>query len=206
MAFISRTTIKRDLRFNESDLFDDDDIMVRKEEFRCFTEYFEQWQAESGDLNRIVEVTRRLNNLGHEKVGSIALEMTYLFQFHCYQQYRSGNEILYEKHARLYDIILEQLYANEWFTLDEKTRSQRRYRIANQIKIGRRWSICVSSLPLSPPGANFPYDVDFTQWLHFDDQISEQMDVDVDKNEDNAITSANSAPLTDPDRQNSPSS
>ena len=146
MAFISRTTIKRDTRFNESDLFSGDSIMVRRDEFRCFKEYFEQWQAESGDLNRLVEVTRRLNNLAHEQVGSIALEMTYLFQFHYYQRYKSGDEILHEKRARLYDVILEQLYANEWFTLDEMTRSQRRHKIANQIKIGRRWSICVSKL------------------------------------------------------------
>ncbi|KAL7648992.1 hypothetical protein ACMYSQ_012609 [Aspergillus niger] len=50
------------------------------------------------------------------------------------------------------------------------------------------------SLPLSPPGPNFPYDVDFTRWLHFDDQDGEQMDVDT--NEENAITSDNSAPHT----------
>ena len=45
--------------------------------------------------------------------------------------------------------------------------------------------------------------MDFSQWLHIDDQVGEQMDVDVDKNEGNAVTSADSAPLTQPDRQNS---
>ena len=71
MTFISRDLIKRNVNFMESDLFFDDCILARKKQYRCLKEYCGQLLAKSCDLDRIVEATRILNTLDHEKVGSL---------------------------------------------------------------------------------------------------------------------------------------
>lgn len=111
-AYIFWAIISRNSTFTESDLFRNDQITTLRDQYL-------RWQLNSAEdlvandsrdtdptFDRIVAAASRLDALKREEIGSIPLEMAYLFLFTYYRQYKLFNDTASLRHASVYDAVL----------------------------------------------------------------------------------------------------
>lgn len=84
--------------------------------------------------------------LKNEEIGSIPLEITYLYLFSQHRQFKRSNSVGSLKNAGLCDTILRRLYTEEWDHLSDGARQRHRDKLKRQLVIGRRRSIAVDHL------------------------------------------------------------
>lgn len=145
-AYVSRSLINRNFTFAESDLFRKDPITSLRDQYLRWRHNCTEYDDLNSVLDRIVAATNRLSTLKDDEIGSIPLEMTYLYLFSQYRQYKLGNDVVSLTNRGLCDAILHRLYAEEWDNLSDGARQRYRDKLQSQLFIGRRWSVAVNRL------------------------------------------------------------
>ena len=105
-------------------------------------------QEEDSHIQRVMKVIKCISALSKtEQVGSIHLSIAYLLLYICYKALQGSFECRasFERVDRR-DSILRQLYAEDWNTVDEKTRKRRLQGLKRQISVGKRWFVAVNKL------------------------------------------------------------
>ena len=105
-------------------------------------------QKEDSHIQHIVKVIKCISALSEtEQVGSIHLSVAYLLLYICYKALQGSFECRasFERVDRR-DSILRQLYAEDWNTVDDKTRKRRLQGLKRQISVGKRWFVAVNKL------------------------------------------------------------
>jgi hypothetical protein len=131
--------------FVGGDLFRKDDLTPVRDQYLQWWEIRDKNLVSTSAWDRHLAALRALDALRNEEIGSISLEMTYIFLLYQFRQLKISKEIMSSKKDRLYEAILELLFP-EWDNMKEIFRRRHRNRLTGQMKIGRRWSFVVDRL------------------------------------------------------------
>jgi hypothetical protein len=145
LPYVSRSQVNKSVVFVKDDLFRKDELTPMRDQYLQWREIHDRDLVSTSVWDRLLAALRALDALQNEEIGSISLEMTYLFLFYQFRQLKISKEITSSKRDRLYEAILESLYP-EWENMKEIARRRHRNRLTGQMKIGRRWSFVVDRL------------------------------------------------------------
>ena len=146
---VPRAPLNRgDFTLTENDFIRNDQITLPRDQYLHWRQIHAEDNAHTSVLDRIVAAAKRLNMLKEEEIGSMPLEMTYFYLFSNYQEYRFGKSVpsFTKKIKGPCNVVLHELFAEEWEHFSERTKLRHRHKLQNQLYIGRRWSIAVDHL------------------------------------------------------------
>lgn len=134
---VPRAPLNRgDFILTENDFIRNDQIMLPRDQYLHWRQIQAEDNAHTSVLDRIVAAAKRLNMLKEEEIGSMPLEM------------RFGKSVpsFTNKFKGPCNVVLHELFAEEWEHFSERTKLRHRHKLQNQLYIGRRWSIAVDHL------------------------------------------------------------
>jgi hypothetical protein len=144
--YISRSLVNKSIVFVENDLFRRTEITPIRDQYLQWREIRDRDLGLTSVWDRLLAAIRALESRRNEEIGSISLEMTYLFLFYQFRQFKISKEVTFSKRDRLYGTILESLYPEQWRNMKEVVRRRHRNRLIGQVSSGRRWSFVVDRL------------------------------------------------------------
>jgi len=146
--------VQGSVTFKACDVFREDATSLLIEEYPAWVKYG-FWkstlclpQTEDSHLQRVVKAVKCVSTLsGTEQIGSVHLSVAYLLLYVCYKAFQGSFErrASFERVAG-HDSILQQLYVEDWDTVDDKTRKRRLQGLKKQISIGKRWFVTANKL------------------------------------------------------------
>ncbi|KAJ5577519.1 uncharacterized protein N7459_006483 [Penicillium hispanicum] len=128
---------RRDFTLKENELIRNDQITSLRDQYLHWRQIHAEDNARTSVLDRVVAAAKRLNTL-KEEIGSIPLEMTYFYLFSNFQEYKFGKKVPSStKNNEPWDVVLDELFAEEWKHFSERTKLRHRRKLQRQINIGR---------------------------------------------------------------------
>jgi hypothetical protein len=97
-----------------------------------------------GTLQRLLRASRRLDMLDKsERIGSIHLEMSYLFYFICYTKFMNCH---IKTDCSATETLLKHLYRGDWDDINTQVQQKRRKHLQHRVSTGKKWFITVQKL------------------------------------------------------------